>query len=540
MKHFIKIFYLSFWLLVLPLALIGQDGKLLLGGKITEAETGKRMPTSRLIIKEKGRQIANLETDDKGRWEYTFEFESEYLLEFTAPGHVTKMVSVSTMGVPPEAKQFGFENKGWEVTMILRLPEFDYSALDKPIGHFKYIQEEGIFNYDVDYAISVRNKIDQMMEEFEREKILAQKKMAEMEKAYATAISDADKAMKKNDFLAAENSLQDALAYKPEDPIALQKLAEIQLQKTAQKAAEEKKKAEEAAAAQAKKEAEEKKKREEEALLAKQEAEAAAKKKQEEEARKAEEARKLAAANSEEERKALEAQQAKEAEERKKKEEAEALAKKEAAEKKQQEERLAKEQELAQAKNQADQEEAAAKKAAEAQKIAEAKLAEENRKQEEAKRKEEEAKKAEAEKALAESQKPAPKPTPKPVTTPSPKPVATPAPKPTPTAVPTPKPTATAAAATEDADLDVQDNNYRNKVAQRYAQGVTEKVWTEGNREITKRVVVRGDEGSIYRKVKHSWGGVYYFKDNVSISQVIWDRETVLDRESHKKETPKF
>jgi hypothetical protein len=66
----------------------------------------------------------------------------------------------------------------------------------------------------------------------------------------------------------------------------------------------------------------------------------------------------------------------------------------------------------------------------------------------------------------------------------------------------------------------------QEELAASYPDGVTEEVFTEGNRTITKRIVVKDGLGNEYRKVKHGWGGVFYFKNGVSISERVWLQDT--------------
>jgi len=75
----------------------------------------------------------------------------------------------------------------------------------------------------------------------------------------------------------------------------------------------------------------------------------------------------------------------------------------------------------------------------------------------------------------------------------------------------------------------VGSSEYAAALAKKYPQGVTEHVYEERGKVITERIVVLGKEGHVYRFVKHNWGGQYYFKDNVTISNIQWQKETVLD-----------
>jgi len=69
------------------------------------------------------------------------------------------------------------------------------------------------------------------------------------------------------------------------------------------------------------------------------------------------------------------------------------------------------------------------------------------------------------------------------------------------------------------------------KLAQQFPQGITEKIYErkDSNGDVTEltivRIVVSGNKGSEYKKVKSKYG-VSYFKNGGIISQFIWDTET--------------
>jgi len=55
--------------------------------------------------------------------------------------------------------------------------------------------------------------------------------------------------------------------------------------------------------------------------------------------------------------------------------------------------------------------------------------------------------------------------------------------------------------------------------------GMTERTFKEGNKQITECVITKGGESHTYRKVVHAWGGKFYFKDGESVTQRVWEEE---------------
>lgn len=79
------------------------------------------------------------------------------------------------------------------------------------------------------------------------------------------------------------------------------------------------------------------------------------------------------------------------------------------------------------------------------------------------------------------------------------------------------------------AELDKMDKNsetYTNALGKKFPEGLTEKTYKEGSKTITRRIVVKGGQGTEYQKIKHNWGGVYYFKNGNAITEYIWEKES--------------
>ncbi|MEM9052578.1 MAG: hypothetical protein AAGC47_11035 [Bacteroidota bacterium] len=71
--------------------------------------------------------------------------------------------------------------------------------------------------------------------------------------------------------------------------------------------------------------------------------------------------------------------------------------------------------------------------------------------------------------------------------------------------------------------LTIED--YRKELGETYPSGVTETISEEGNKTITTRIVVKKGAGDEYKKVEHNWGGVFFFKNGVAVTERVWDQE---------------
>ncbi|MGQ0827197.1 MAG: hypothetical protein ACT4ON_02255 [Bacteroidota bacterium] len=80
------------------------------------------------------------------------------------------------------------------------------------------------------------------------------------------------------------------------------------------------------------------------------------------------------------------------------------------------------------------------------------------------------------------------------------------------------KPTTTVVARNKD--------DFRNELVKKYPEGITEESATENNAKVTRRIVIKGNEGHLYVQKITSFGPIYYFKDDVPITEKEYMRDT--------------
>lgn len=68
--------------------------------------------------------------------------------------------------------------------------------------------------------------------------------------------------------------------------------------------------------------------------------------------------------------------------------------------------------------------------------------------------------------------------------------------------------------------------SYLESLAKKYPEGVTKEEYEEGNKKILRVIVVRNGKANEYKKIKHPWGQVVYFKNRQSISATVFNTET--------------
>jgi len=429
------------------------------------------------------RDGTNIKTIDPGRSRITesLDFGHDYILTFEKPGYITKRIAISTKGVPKDVQddELDFD---FVVEIFQQYEGINTVVFNQPVARYFYDAKEDGFAYDTDYTKSIRAALSTFEEEYKE-----QEKVQQNTSVNASAKAEEEK-RKEAEARAAEEQRVAAEARAAEEKRSMQQKAEQERIAMAEKAAEEARKAEEARLAEESRQAR---------LRAEEDAKQAAMKAAED-ARKALEARqeedaRLAKVRSEEEaRNALRAKQEEEAGQARMREEEES--RKVAGLKAAEEQRLAKQ----------------ALQAEEARNKAEAARAEDERKRTTLAKAEEERRTSDAERAAAEQRKRQEQ------------------------AITDEE--RRKREARERAEREQKANaNAAKIIAEQKPMSVadagsivsrTENTFREGTKEITEVTINRERQSFVYRMVRHDWGGLYYFKNDNSITKRDYDAES--------------
>lgn len=492
---------------------------LLLGVQLTEAQEalvgvsvrfdvnkGKHSE-SKIVITKDG---ALFKTIDPGKSKFSEElaFGHHYMMTFEKPGYITKRIAISTKGVPKDVQEDELDFD-FAVEIFKQYEGINTVVFNQPVARYFYDTKEDGFAYDTDYTKSIRAALSSFEEEYKQ-----QEKLQEAAPVVSQAAIAQEEQRKAVEARAAEEQKKAAEAKAAEEKRIAAQQEEARKAEEAQKAesdrkAQEAKAAEEARLAAMKSEEDKRK-----ALEARQAEEARlAKLREEEEARKA-----AAMKAAEEERNALTAREAEEA--RQARLRAEEEARKAAAQRAEEEERNA---QKARSEEEKRASEAAKADAEQRQRSALAKAEEESRLKAETAKAEEEKRRAAAARAEEETR---------------------------------------AGDLTRFAEAEQRKKEEQAKVEeerrkreareraereQRASANATkvqtgqkpmsvadagkmlsrsEEVFREGTKEITEVTIVRERQTFVYRMVRHDWGGLYFFKNDNSITKRDFEIES--------------
>lgn len=222
-----RFFLFSSFLFLLSSASIGQKkGEFILIGTVLENEI-VRIDGVTVSVYEFKEKIFDTLCSKRGKFELTLQMNSDYVIEFSKPGYVSKSISVSTE--PPTACTIRSweEDIGSAVSLFKVIPGANYSMYKHPIAYFEF-NEKCNFRKDENYEktvsaiqTKVRDDITNVQKEVaksndtENKVKEEQEKQKQLDEKYRELIRFADEEFNDRNYEAAKGIYTEALKVKP-------------------------------------------------------------------------------------------------------------------------------------------------------------------------------------------------------------------------------------------------------------------------------------------------------------------------------------
>lgn len=207
------------FLLICSYSIAQQEvGYVKIGGKIKKDKKNLSGATIS-ILDQNGNIINTLYSDNSGKFDINFDFNKEYTIEISDDYLVTKRFKFNTNLPENEQKDMVYPFN-FTVDLFLDLEEVDMSVLDKPLAIVKFNDDYGDYDYDYDYAKSMHEKVVKLKEQVE---YILEKRREE----YNKAIDIADKAFKNKQYQNAKNNYERAAKIFPDIDYPKNQIVEI-------------------------------------------------------------------------------------------------------------------------------------------------------------------------------------------------------------------------------------------------------------------------------------------------------------------------
>lgn len=148
----------------------------------TVFEEKNKLDKVSITVYENEQFVTKFLTESNGKFRFQLNYDSDYILEFSKPGYISKKFNVNTKGISMEDQDFGHEYGGWNVSLIKAFEGMDLLLFDKPFAKIYYNDEKRKFVHDVEYTEFVKKEFAQLQKDFEKKKKEETKRKKEEEK----------------------------------------------------------------------------------------------------------------------------------------------------------------------------------------------------------------------------------------------------------------------------------------------------------------------------------------------------------------------
>jgi serine phosphatase RsbU (regulator of sigma subunit)/tetratricopeptide (TPR) repeat protein len=150
-------------------------------GKVSDLNN-RSVSMARIDISKGNQVIKYVIANSAGNYDFILEKGAVYTLTYSKHGYVSKKIEVSTDAVGEDELKYGLFPVVIDVAIFEDFKGLDKSPLMKPVVKFAYVDEEGDFLYDEEYALKMAKEVDKV--------VAAQKKLKKQ--AYDNSIRQAD------------------------------------------------------------------------------------------------------------------------------------------------------------------------------------------------------------------------------------------------------------------------------------------------------------------------------------------------------------
>lgn len=216
--------YAAFVLLLSAASLSAQVDVVLVFGTVKDWSTAKKLDGVIITVFKNGARLVEVPTNASGKYEVNLDYGADYKVMCSKTGYVGKNIAIDTRNIPEEDRQGG-HGMNIDFTMLVDIPDVDFSVLQEPFGKAKYVAGSGNFEWDMEYTTGMREAQARLLKEYEEKK----KREANADADFAKLMDEGNAAMTAEDYKKAVSSFTEALVLKSNDAVAKARLSDAQM-----------------------------------------------------------------------------------------------------------------------------------------------------------------------------------------------------------------------------------------------------------------------------------------------------------------------
>lgn len=203
---------------------IAQVDVVVVFGTVKDMTSSKKLDGVTITVFKNGGKLVEVPTNASGKYEVNLDYGAEYKIMCSKAGYIGKNISIDTRNIPEEERQGG-HGMNIDFTMMVNIPDVDFSILNEPFGKAKYVGATGNFEWDMDYTNRMRDAQARLLKEYDEKK----KREANADADFAKKMAEGTAALTALEFKKAVDAFTEALTLKPGDPVATAKLSDARM-----------------------------------------------------------------------------------------------------------------------------------------------------------------------------------------------------------------------------------------------------------------------------------------------------------------------
>jgi hypothetical protein len=203
-----------FFALILSLQAIGQKTATITTAIVVEKDVDVGLTGVTAKLFQTGKEISSVTTNAEGVVTFKLEPNSEYVIEFSKQGYVSKIVNINTKIPNYETNEFEI---ALSVLLFVPCEGLDYSVLQNPVVKIVYDDLKRDFFNEKTYSNTMNNKLEQLMK--------ANDKC--VEDKYQTIVKKADRLFAEKKYAESRDVYLQAQSQRPDDKYVEKQIDEI-------------------------------------------------------------------------------------------------------------------------------------------------------------------------------------------------------------------------------------------------------------------------------------------------------------------------
>ncbi|HRH38378.1 MAG TPA: carboxypeptidase-like regulatory domain-containing protein, partial [Flavobacteriales bacterium] len=185
----------SFILAFALVTAMAQVDVVMIYGTVKDMTSSKKLDGVIITVFKNGAKLVDVPTNASGKYEVNLDYGADYKIMCSKSGYVGKNITIDTRNIPEEDRQGG-HGMNIDFTMMVSIPDVDFSILQEAFGKAKYQAASNNFEWDMEYTAKMKDAQARLLKEYDERK----KRELNAEADFVKKMAEGNAALTASDF----------------------------------------------------------------------------------------------------------------------------------------------------------------------------------------------------------------------------------------------------------------------------------------------------------------------------------------------------